>query len=92
MQYDIFMSDYVDNRYRKNSVNKRNDGMYNAELVLRWKINATEKNHVKNVSSYEVLETKYYESHPAMVFLQKRAVVLWFITRIHWLLSIVTLL
>ena len=64
MQYDIFMSDYVDNRYRKNSVNKRNDGMYNAELVLRWKINATEKNHVKNVSSYEVLETKYYESHP----------------------------
>lgn len=64
MQYDIFLSDYVDNRYRKSTVNKRNDGMYDAELVLRWKINATEKNHVKNVASYEVLETKYYESHP----------------------------
>lgn len=63
-QYSMFLNDYVDNRYRTFTQNKSNDGMYTTEILLRWKINAKEKNHVMNVSSYEVLETKYYESHP----------------------------
>lgn len=62
-QYNMFLNDYVDNRYR-DEANKRNDGSYDVEIMLRWKINATKMNHWRNVSSYEVLEDKYYQSHP----------------------------
>ena len=62
-QYNMFLNDYVDNRYF-DKANKRNDGMYDIELLLRWKIAAKKKNHVMNVSSQEVLEDKYYNSHP----------------------------
>ena len=62
-QYNMFLNDYVDNRYQ-DKANKRNDGAYDVDIVLRWKISATKKNHWKNVSSYEVLEEKYYQSHP----------------------------
>lgn len=62
-QYNMFLNDYVDNRYM-DKANKRNDGMYDAEILLRWKIAAKKKNHVMNVSSYDVLEEKYYQSHP----------------------------
>ena len=62
-QYNMFLNDYVDNRYM-DKANKRNDGMYDVELLLRWKIAAKKKNHVMNVSSTEVLEEKYYQSHP----------------------------
>ena len=62
-QYSMYVKDYLDNRYQ-DKANKNNDGMYDIELMLRWKIAAQKKNHVKNVSSYEVLEEKYYESHP----------------------------
>ena len=62
-QYSMYVKDYLDNRYLSKS-NKNNDGMYDIELMLRWKINAKKKNHVKNVSSVEVLEEKYYQSHP----------------------------
>lgn len=62
-QYNMFLNDYVDNRYF-DKANKRNDGMYDIELLLRWKIAAKKKNHMANVSSHEVLEEKYYNSHP----------------------------
>ncbi len=62
-QYNMFLNDYVDNRYNSKA-NKSNDGMYDAELMLRWKIAAKKKNHWRNVSSHEVLEDKYYRSHP----------------------------
>ena len=62
-QYNMFLNDYVDNRYF-DKANKRNDGMYDVELLLRWKIAAKKKNHLANVSSHEVLEEKYYQSHP----------------------------
>ena len=62
-QYNMFLNDYVDNRYLDRA-NKRNDGMYDVELLLRWKIAAKKKNHLANVSSHEVLEEKYYQSHP----------------------------
>lgn len=62
-QYNMFLNDYVDNRY-KSVANKRNDGMYDAELFLRWKIAAKKKNHVMNISSMDVMEEKYYQSHP----------------------------
>lgn len=62
-QYNMFLNDYVDNRYF-DKANKRNDGMYDVELLLRWKIAAKKKNHMMNVSSHEVLEDKYYQSHP----------------------------
>ena len=63
VQYNLFLNDYVDNRYRSPS-NKRNDGSYNIDLTLRVKLAAQKKNHLANVASYEVLEEKYYESHP----------------------------
>ena len=44
--------------------NKRNDGMYDAEILLRWKIAAKKKNHMMNLSSLDVMEEKYYQSHP----------------------------
>ena len=62
-QYNMFLNDYVDNRYA-DKANKRNDGMYDVELLLRWKIAAKKKNPMMNVSSHEVLEDKYYQSHP----------------------------
>jgi hypothetical protein len=62
-QYNMFLNDYVDNRYNSKA-NKSNDGMYDAEILLRWKIAAKKKNHWKNVASTEVLEEKYYTSHP----------------------------
>ena len=62
-QYDMYFNDYVDNRYRDDA-NKNNDGMFELEMMLRWKIAAKNKNHVRNVASVEVLEEKYYESHP----------------------------
>ena len=62
-QYNMFLNDYVDNRYM-DKANKRNDGMYDAEILLRWKIAAKKKNHMMNVSSLDVMEEKYYQSHP----------------------------
>lgn len=62
-QYDMYFNDYVDNRYRDDA-NKNNDGMFELELMLRWKMAAKKKNHVRNVASVEVLEEKYYQSHP----------------------------
>ena len=62
-QYSMYVKDYLDNRYQ-DKANKNNDGMYDIELLLRWKINAKKKNHVKNVASVEVMEEKFYESHP----------------------------
>lgn len=62
-QYNMFLKDYVDNRYM-DKANKNNDGMYDVELLLRWKINAKKRNHWRNVSSPDVLEEKYYRSHP----------------------------
>ena len=62
-QYNMFLNDYVDNRY-KSVANKRNDGMYDAEILLRWKIAAKKKNHMMNLSSLDVMEDKYYKSHP----------------------------
>ena len=62
-QYDLFLNDYVDNRYQ-DKANKNNDGMLDVELSLRWKIAAKKKNHMMNVSSHDVLEEKYYQSHP----------------------------
>ncbi len=62
-QYDMYFNDYVDNRYQ-DKANKNNDGMYELELMLRWKLAAKSKNHVRNVASVEVLEEKIYESHP----------------------------
>ena len=63
IQYNMFLNDYVDNRYYSTS-NKRNDGSYNIDLMLRVKFAAKKKNHVTNVVSFDVLEDKYYESHP----------------------------
>lgn len=63
VQYNMFLNDYVDNRYQSPS-NKRNDGSYNIDLSLRIKLAAEKKNHVMNVASFEVMEEKYYESHP----------------------------
>jgi len=62
-QYDMYFNDYVDNRYQ-DKANKNNDGMFELELMLRWKIAAKKKNHLRNVASVEVLEEKYYQSHP----------------------------
>ena len=62
-QYNMFLNDYVDNRYRSNA-NKRNDGMYDTEIFLRWKIDAKNKNHLMNVASIDVMDEKYYNSHP----------------------------
>ena len=62
-QYDMYFNDYVDNRYRDDA-NKNNDGMFELELMLRWKLAAQKKNHLRNVASVEVLEDKYYQSHP----------------------------
>lgn len=63
VQYNMFLNDYVDNRYHSPS-NKRNDGSYNIDFTLRVKLAAEKKNHLMNVASYDVLEEKYYESHP----------------------------
>lgn len=63
VQYNMFLNDYVDNRYH-NPSNKRNDGSYNIDLMLRIKLAAEKKNHTTNVSSFDVLEEKIYESHP----------------------------
>lgn len=63
VQYNMFLNDYVDNRYQ-DKANKSNDGLLDMELMLRWKIAAKKKNHMMNVSSYDVLEEKYYDSHP----------------------------
>lgn len=62
-QYDMYFNDYVDNRYQ-DKANKNNDGLIELELMLRWKIAAQKKNHLRNVASVEVLEDKYYQSHP----------------------------
>lgn len=62
-QYSLFLNDYVDNRYLSKS-NKNNDALLDLDIYLRWKINGKEKNHVRNVASFEVLDEKYYESHP----------------------------
>ena len=62
-QYNMFLNDYVDNRYM-DKANKRNDGMYDAEILLRWKIAAKKKNHMMNLASLDVMEDKYYKSHP----------------------------
>lgn len=62
-QYDMYFNDYVDNRYQ-DKANKNNDGMFEVELMLRWKIAAKKKNHMRNVASVDVLEEKYYQSHP----------------------------
>jgi len=63
VQYDLFLNDYLDNRY-EDKANKNNDGMFDVEVMLRWKIAARKKNHMTNVSSVEVLEEKIYTSHP----------------------------
>ena len=63
VQYNLFLNDYVDNRY-EDKANKSNDGLLDIELLLRWKINAKKKNHVMNISSTDVMEEKYYQSHP----------------------------
>jgi hypothetical protein len=63
VQYNMFLTDYIDNRYHSTS-NKRNDGSYNIDLSLRFKLAAKKKNHTMNVSSFDVLEEKIYESHP----------------------------
>ena len=63
VQYNMFLTDYMDNRYHSTS-NKRNDGSYNIDLSLRFKLAAKKKNHTTNVSSFDVLEEKIYESHP----------------------------
>lgn len=65
VQLDMFMNDYVDNRFQ-DKANKKNDAMYNIELLLRWKINAKNKSHMTNVSSIDNLQNKYCESHPEL--------------------------
>lgn len=62
-QYSAYFKDYIDNRYI-DKANKNNDGMFDVELALRWKIAAKKKNHMANVSSLDVMEEKYYQSHP----------------------------
>ena len=54
--YDYYMTDLVDGPDRKATgkengrVNSNNDGLFTADLVLRWKINAKNKSHVSNCS------------------------------------------
>lgn len=56
-QYDVFLDDKVDTRYRY-LANKRNDGLADVTLALRWKINANHKNHFRNVASNDLLLSK----------------------------------
>ena len=55
--YDYYMSDLLDGPVRKETglnseprANSNNDGLFTADLVLRWKINAKERSHVSNGS------------------------------------------
>lgn len=54
--YDYYMTDLVDGPDRKATgkergrVNSNNDGLFTADLVLRWKINANKRSHVANYS------------------------------------------
>lgn len=62
-QYNAFVTDYIDNRYA-DKANKQNDGLVDMGIVLRYKIGSKGQNNVKNVASQQVLEEKFYESHP----------------------------
>ena len=54
--YDYYMTDLIDGPDRKATgkdngrVNSNNDGLFTADIVLRWKINARKKSHVANGS------------------------------------------
>jgi len=58
--YNYYTKDDIDGRVRGNN----NDGVFDATLMLRYKIQATKKSHVANFRSEQVLARKVYELNP----------------------------
>jgi len=58
--YNYYTKDDIDGRERGNN----NDGVFDATLMLRYKINAVKKSHVANFRSEQVLARKIYELNP----------------------------
>lgn len=58
--YNMFTKDDVDHAM----LGSNNDGMWDVDLVLRYKINAVKKSHMRNYVSSEAWDEQYAQSHP----------------------------
>ena len=58
--YNYYTKDDIDGRLRGNN----NDGVFDATLMLRYKIQAVKPSHVANFRSAQVLARKVYELNP----------------------------
>ena len=58
--YSFFTRDDIEGRYGSSLASKNNDGMFDLSLFLRWKIDATKRSHVRDVSNIEDTEDYYH--------------------------------
>lgn len=58
--YNYYTKDDIDGRPRGNN----NDGVFDATIILRYKINAVKRSHMANFRSEQVLARKIYDLNP----------------------------